>query len=102
MSRSNTPGRMATEPLLNMESTKAAKLSQYHAQRLDRLGGPDVVWCARDPPAGMAPPFPRVLAAGLSDPNSCFRYKRTDRRKKRRDSVFLRCAIQATDSTFTG
>ena len=39
-----------------------------------------------------------AIAVGMS----AFRYHRIDNRKNNIDIMFLRCAIQATDSTFTG
>src|SRR5262249_17295296 len=73
--------KITTEPLLSMANTNASRLDQYHH---------------RLPPLGEA----RPRAGG--DGGSACRKHRTDTRESTIATKPLRCAIQATDSTFTG
>src|SRR5690242_5470314 len=72
-------GKTATDALLSIANTNAARLRQYRrsaASEKERDGT-----CTRD---------------------SAFRYHRIDKRKNSIASRFFRCVIQATDSTLTG
>src|SRR4029453_3879839 len=76
---SRMTGKIATDPLLSMARTKAARLVQYHAS------------------VGRGVGWPR--AGGRL---SSRRYASMEARQNSSASRFLRCAIHATDSTLTG
>src|ERR1035438_3116282 len=81
MAPSNMIGIGATDSLLSIARTKANKLSGYHRLHQVFL-------------------FPAFASTESTIP--VLRNQRTERRKKKMASRFLRWAIQVTDSTFRG
>ena len=85
---SNSAGITATEPLLSIANTNVARLSQYQRKQWEVDSGQWAVPC--------------LAATRRGADLTKFKYHNIDNKKNNIAIMFFRCAIQATDCTFTG